>query len=88
MAIIRPTLDDIGSPAMRADLRENAAPWIGASMEAHARGLVEVLEVADAQIAGSPRGARLRQMREPMAPEDEERWLQMVARYREQRSSR
>jgi hypothetical protein len=88
VAITRPTLDDIGSPAMRADLHENAAMWIGASMAAHAAGLVEVLEVADAQIAGSPRGARLRAMREPMAPEDEERWLELVARCRKQRSSR
>ena len=73
---------------MLADLRENAAAWIGATMAAHARGLVEVLEVADAQIAGSPRGARVRSMRDPMAPEDEERLLQLVARTRVQRSSR
>lgn len=73
---------------MLAGLRENAVAWIGAPMAAHARSLVAVLEVADAQIAGSPRGARVRSMREPMAPEDQERWLHLVARTRVQRSSR
>ncbi|HJP03337.1 MAG TPA: hypothetical protein QF764_16355 [Planctomycetota bacterium] len=80
-------LREIASELMLEDLRENAGPWIGASMEEHARALLEVLEVADLQIAGSPYGARLRQMREPMAPEDESLWLSLV-RARRSRSQR
>jgi hypothetical protein len=74
----------IGSEEMMADLRENAAPWIGASMAAHATALLEVLEVADLQIAGSPHGERLRRMQEPMAPEDEAQWLRLVQAGRSQ----
>lgn len=35
-------------------LWEDAGPWIGASPEEHARGLEEVLQVAEAQLRGSP----------------------------------
>lgn len=75
----------IASPEMLADLEENARPWIGASMEAHAQALSEVLDVADLQIAGSPIGERLRAQQEPMAPEDEAQWLALIAKFRSKR---